>query len=135
KKNKILCWGTPNIKMDFTTTFNTAEFTAYAAMDDTAPRYLHIAGDSLSAHDFEILLSELDKKPYSLLRPGGIGFFNFVIAMTRFFDFKKTTLYPAWQGMQYMRDMMEGRAELNRHDNNRYRMDWTSMKQYLAENR
>lgn len=134
-KSKILCWGNPDVKMDFTTTFNIAEYTASVAVDENAPRYSHIAGATMSANDFKILLSELDQKPYKLLRPGGIGFFNFVIGIAKFLDFKKTDLYPAWQGMQYMRDMMEGRAELASHDNDRYQMDWTSMKQYLSSNR
>ena len=135
KKSKILCWGNPDIKMDFTTTFNIAEYAANAAMDANAPRYLQIAGESISANNIKILLSELDNKPYALLRPGGIGLFNFVIGVAKFLDFKKTDLYPAWQGMQYMRDMMEGRAELTTHDNNRYQMDWTNLKQYLLANR
>ncbi len=41
-------------------------------------------------------------------------------------------LYPAWQGMQYMRDMMEGRIKIQSYDNNRYpNMHWTTVKEFL----
>jgi len=133
KKSKILCWGNPDIKMDFSTTLNIAEYTANAAMDVNAPRYFRIAGATMSANDFQILLSEFYSKTYTLLRPGAIGFFNFVIAITKFLDFKKTELYPAWQGMPYMRDMMEGRTEFSKND--RYQMEWTGLKQNLISNR
>jgi hypothetical protein len=34
--------------------------------------------------------------------------------------------------MQYMRDMMEGRAVINSHDNDRYKnINWTSVKEFL----
>lgn len=40
---RILCWGDPDQLLDFTTIDNTAAFTAYAALDNDAPRYLRIA--------------------------------------------------------------------------------------------
>ena len=41
-------------------------------------------------------------------------------------------LYPAWQGMQHMRDMFDGRAKLEPLDNNRYPgMCWTIARDVL----
>jgi NmrA-like family len=133
KPKRILCWGNPNQLMELTTTHNIAEYTAQAAMDDTAPRYLKIAGGVLCCNDFVKLLSELTHHNYKLLRPGGIGLFNFVIKMTRFFSRSKSELYPPWQGMQYMRDMMEGRIDVQKNDNDRYaNINWTSVKDFLV---
>ncbi len=45
----------------------------------------------------------------------------------------KNELYPAWQGMQYMRNMMDKRATLNTINNNRYGdMKWTKVKDLLS---
>ena len=134
KQKRILCWGSPNQIIEFTTTDNVAEFTAEAAMDDSTPRYLRIAGDRLSCHDFVNLLTELTHKNYKIFRPGGISLLNFIIKVTRFFSPSKNELYPAWQGMQYMRDMMEGRIIFQKYDNNRYsKIKWTPVKEFLIK--
>jgi nucleoside-diphosphate-sugar epimerase len=134
KKQRILCWGNPNQIIEFTTTNNIAAFTAEAAMDNDTARYLRIAGDKLSCNDFVTLLSELTAKKYKLFRPGGIGFLNTVIKLTRFFSPSKNELYPAWQGMQYMRDMMEGRIIFQKYDNDKYpKIKWTTVKEFLIE--
>ena len=135
KRHRILCWGNPDQIIEFTTTFNVAEFTAKAAMDDETPRYLRIAGDRLSCNDFVKLMSEIDEAKYQLFRPGGIGLLNIVIKLTKFFSPSKNELYPVWQGMQYMRDMMEGRIIFQTYDNERYKnIKWTSVKDFLLEN-
>lgn len=133
KQKWILCWGNANQVLEFTTTDNVAEFTAAAAVDENTPRYLRIAGDRLSCNDFVKLLSEITTKKYKLFRPGGIRLLNFLIKMTRFFSPSEKELYPAWQGMQYMRDMMEGRIIFQKYDNDRYtNIKWTSVKEFLV---
>ncbi len=134
KQKRILCWGNPDQILEFTTTENTAEFTAAAAIDDNTPRYLRIAGDKLSCNDFVQLLTELTTKKYKIFRPGGIRLLNFLIRVTRFFSPSKNELYPAWQGMQYMRDIMEGRIIFQKYDNDRYsNIKWTSVKEFLVK--
>lgn len=133
KQQRILCWGNPDQLMEFTTTYNVAAFTAAAAMDDDTPRYLRIAGDRLSCNDFVQLMTTLRSKNYKIFRPGGIGLLNTVIKIARFFSPSPNELYPAWQGMQYMRDMMEGRIVFQKYDNDRYpNIRWTSVKAYLV---
>jgi nucleoside-diphosphate-sugar epimerase len=133
-KKRILCWGNPNQIMEFTTTENIAAFTAEVALDDATPRYMHIAGDRLSCNDFVQLLTSLTGETYKLFRPGGIGLLNFMINLTRFFSPGKNELYPAWQGMQYMRDMMEGRVIFKQYDNNKYpNIKWTLVKDFLSK--
>jgi uncharacterized protein YbjT (DUF2867 family) len=132
KQKKILCWGNANQILEFTTTSNVAEYTAAAALDENTPRYLRIAGDRLSCYDFVKLLTELTNKKYKLFRPGGISLLNFIIKVTRFFSPSEKELYPAWQGMQYMRDLMEGRIIFQKYDNDRYpEIKWTSVKEFL----
>ena len=135
KQNKILCWGNKYHILEFTTTFNVAEYTANVAIDNNSPRYLCIAGDTLSCDDFVNLLTKLSGKPYKILRPGGIGLLNILINVTRFFSPGKNELYPAWQGMQYMRDIMEGRAKTGTYDNDRYpNINWTKVEDFLLAN-
>lgn len=134
KVKRILYWGNPTIKMDLTTTFNVAEFTANVALDENTPRYLRIAGDSVNALDVQKIMSGITGLKFGLLRPGGIGLFNTIIKVAKFFGGNSPDLYPAWQGMQYMRDMMEGRAERNTHANDRYNnIHWTSVEEYLIQ--
>ncbi len=134
KQKRILCWGDANQLLEFTTTDNVAEFTAAAAMDDNTPRFLRIAGERLTCNDFVQLLSELTNNKYKILRPGGISLLNFLIKLTRFFSPSEKELYPAWQGMQYMRDLMEGRIVFQNYDNNRYPgIEWTSVKDFLIK--
>lgn len=131
-KNKILHWGSKDVLMDFTHTCNIASYTAKAAMDDHAPRYLKIAGERISPSQVADLMSSLTNSQFKLFRPGGIGLFNFVIKLTRFFSPSKNVLYPAWQGMQYMRDMMEGRIDVVQNDNARYKdVQWISLSDHL----
>ncbi len=134
KKKRILCWGDPNQIIEFTTTHNIAEFTAKVALDTNTPRYMRIAGDRLTCNGFVKVLTELTGKDYKLFRPGGIGLLNMIIKITRFFSPSPKELYPAWQGMQYMRDMMEGRVIFTAYDNNRYTgMRWTTVKDFLID--
>lgn len=124
--------GQSKSKLEFTTTYNVAEFTAEAAIDNETPRYLRIAGDVLSCNDFVELMTSLTSQKHKLLRPGGIKLLNSLIKVIRFFSPSEKELYPAWQGMQYMRDLMEGRIIIENHDNERYSdIRWTSVKDFL----
>lgn len=134
KQKRILCWGNANQILEFTTTENIAAFTAETALADNTERYIKIAGDKLSCNDFVKLLTELTTNKFKLFKPGGISLLNFMIKLTRFFSPSKNELYPAWQGMQYMRDMMEGRIVFQKYDNEKYAsINWTSVKAFLLK--
>jgi hypothetical protein len=134
KKRRILCWGNPDQIIEFTTTYNVAEFTANVVLDTNTPRYMSIAGDRLNCNDFVKLLTELTSEQYKLFRPGGIGLLNFLIKVAKFFSPSGNELYPAWQGMQYMRDMMEERIIFTSYDNDRYKnIHWKTAKEFLKE--
>ena len=128
----ILYWGDADQSIDFTTMDDTAEFTANVALDDSTPRFLRIAGDQISPRQIVEVVSEITGKKFSLFRAGGIGLINFITKIMKTFSPAQKDLYPIWQGMQYMRDMMEGRVKIDSYDNNRYSdIHWTSVKELL----
>ena len=132
KQKWILYWGNPDQDLDFTTMDDTAEFTANVALDDSTPRYLRIEGDQITARQMVKVMNDITGKEFSLFKAGGIGLINGIIKTMKFFSPAKKDLYPIWQGMQYMRDMMEGRVKINSYDNNRYEdIDWTKVKDLL----
>jgi uncharacterized protein YbjT (DUF2867 family) len=135
KQKWILYWGNPDQSIDFTTMNDTAEYTANVALDDTAPQFLRIAGDQMTPRQMVKVVSDVTGKEFSLFKAGGIGLINVIIKTMKFFSPAEKDLYPIWQGMQYMRDMMEGRVVIKTYDNNRYEgMNWTSVRELLTTN-
>ena len=119
--------------MDFTTIDDTAAFTASAALDPSAPRILRIAGDQVSARELTALVSEVTGKKFRLFRAGGLGMLGTVIKITRTVAPREKESFPAWQGMQYMRNMFDGRAKLEPLDNDRYPSTrWTTVRDVLS---
>jgi len=137
--NKILAWGNPDHSMPFTTIADTAVYTAHVALDPSTPRFLRIAGDQRSAREMQAVASKVTGKAYGLLLPGGLGLLGMIIKIARTIAPGKQELYPAWQGMQYMHNMLDERSVLKEVDNNRYAgMQWTTttdvLTAYLASN-
>jgi len=133
KLKRILYWGNADQPLDFTTIDDTAAFTARAALDPSTPRFLRIAGDQLSARELAAVVSEATKKDFRLLRAGGLGMLGTLIHAARAVAPGKQDLYPAWQGMQYMRNMFDGRAKLAPLDNDRYPgIRWTTARDVLS---
>jgi nucleoside-diphosphate-sugar epimerase len=122
---RVLCWGNPDQLMDFTTVDNVAAYTAFAAVDDKeAPRFLRISGQEISANGLAGTMSRLTGKPFRILKPGNLWLFGNIIKLTKAFSREEQTLYPAWQGMQYMHNMYEGSAKFSCLDNERYPLKW-----------
>ncbi len=117
---RIVYWGDADQPLDFTTIADTAEFTAAAALDDHTPRDLRIAGDTLSARGLREAASLATGKEFKLLRVGGLGMLDSMIKVTRTLMPAKNEVFPPWQGMQYLRNMLSGRAKLDPLDNDRY---------------
>jgi len=132
KFKRVLYWGSADRRMDFTTIENTAAFTACAALDASTPRFLHIAGDRISARELAAAASEVTGKQFRLFRAGGLGMLGALIRMARALAPGEKELYPAWQGMQYMRNMFDGRA-LAPLDNLRYPgILWSTVRDVLS---
>ena len=132
KLKRILYWGNADQRMDFTTMDDTAAFTANAALDPSTPRILRIAGDQVSARELTTIMSEVTGKKFRLFRAGGLGMLGALIKVARTVAPGEKEAYPAWQGMQYMRNMFEGLAKLEPLDNDRYpNMHWTTLRDVL----
>jgi hypothetical protein len=132
KQKKILYWGKVDHRMTFTTIADTAVFTAHAALDDSTPRYLRIAGEQLSPKEMQGVVSDVMGEKFGTIRPGGGGLLGMIIKIARTFSPAPNDLYPAWQGMQYMHNMIDERSNQPTLDNARYAMPWTKVKDVLT---
>jgi len=133
KWKRVLYWGDADQRMDFTTIDDTAAFTACAALDPSTPRFLRIAGDQPSARELTAVVSEVTGKEFRLFRAGGLGMLGTLIKVARTVAPGEKDLFPAWQGMQYMRNMFDGRAKLEPLDNDRYPgFRWTTARDVLS---
>jgi len=131
---RVLYWGSADQKMDFTTIADTAAFTARAALDIKSPRVLNICGARVSARDIAAAVGRVRGKRYGLLPAGTIGTLGLTIRVARkLAPGAEDEIYPAWQGMQYMRNLFAGEGVLDTpFDNDRYPgMVWTRLEDVL----
>lgn len=132
---KVLYWGSADQDMDFTTIADTAAFTARAALDADTPRILNICGARVSARDIAAAVGRIRSRRYGLIPAGTIGTLGLTIGIARkLAPGGPDEIYPAWQGMQYMRNLFAGEGVLDTpFDNDRYPdMVWTSLESVLA---
>jgi uncharacterized protein YbjT (DUF2867 family) len=133
KLRRVLYWESADQPLDFTTMDDTAAFTAAAALDPSTPRFLRIAGDTLNARGLAAVASEVTGERFRLLRAGGIGRLKGIIRIARAVAPQRDAVSPPWQGMQYLKDMFEGRATLAPLDDARYPgLRWTTVRDVLA---
>jgi hypothetical protein len=133
KRKLVLYWGNADHRLCFTTIVDTAAYTASAALDPSAPRFLRIAGDQLSPREIQKVATEVSGEKYRLFRTGGPGMLSALIRIARTLAPAENEIFPAWQGMQYMRNMIDERAKLNQVDNDRYPgMHWTTVRDVLS---
>ncbi len=133
KRKRIFFWGNADQVMDFTSVDDMASYTAFAALDPTTPRSLCIAGDRLSPRGLATLMTELSGQPYKLLRPAGLGVFGVMINVMKKLTPTTDELYPPWQGMQYLHNMLSGLAMHASLDNGRYPLArWMTARDVLA---
>ena len=125
----VLYWGSRDQPLDFTTRDDTATYTAAAALDDTAPRVLRIAGDTVSAAEIAAAMTTASGTTYRTVRAGSVrGLGRLVPLVRRAAPDKPDPVFPAWQGMQYLFDMFGGAVRLAPLDNDRYPdIRWTSL--------
>ena len=128
----VVYWGSADQSLDFTTMDDTAAFTAAAAMDPTTPRVLSVAGAVANARELRDIASAVTGKTFHLVKAGSVGRLDLLSRATRKLVPQNGEVFPAWQGMQYLRDMFEGDAKLTPYDNNRYPIAWTPLRDVLA---
>ena len=123
----------PDQPLDFTTIENTAAFTAAAALDPASPRYLRVAGETVSARGLARAAAEATGKEFRLLRAGSLHRLDTLIKVTQTLAPARGEVFPAWQGMQYLRNMFSGLPKLAPLDNARYPgIRWTPVREVLA---
>ncbi|GAA4459779.1 hypothetical protein GCM10023189_33920 [Nibrella saemangeumensis] len=133
KIKRVLYWGNADQPMDFTTLDNTAAFTAAAALDPDTPRFLRVAGEVASVRELRKAASAATGKLFHLFRAGGLGLLKAMITITRKVFPQKKEVFPPWQGMQYLHNMLSGLPKLEPLDNNRYPdIRWTPVREVLA---
>ena len=133
KRKRILYWENADQLMDFTTIDDTAVFTAKAALDNSTPRFLRVAGDQTSARGLAAAASEATGEEFKLFRAGGLGRLRMIIKVASTLFPSSGDLYPPWQGMQYLENMFGGKAKLERLDNRRYgKMKYTKARDVLG---
>lgn len=134
-KNKTIAYYTDKLdwKIDFTTIDDTAAFTASAALDDAAPRFLRIAGFQVSANDLAALSGRVFGEGFHLKDQGSLEQFAGYIKHVRSEHPEgEHQLYPQWQQMQYLYSMFA--AHHTALDNDRYPgMKWTTAEEILME--
>jgi uncharacterized protein YbjT (DUF2867 family) len=130
----VLYWGHADQPLDFTTRADTAAYTATAALDDTTPRRLRIAGDSLSAREIAATMTDLTGHRYRTLWAGTVPALAVMANTARLLAPQPAAVFPPWQGMAYMRDMFSGSARLDPVNNDRYPdLSWTSLRDRFAD--
>ncbi|SDX35415.1 NmrA family NAD(P)-binding protein [Hymenobacter psychrophilus] len=134
---RVLYWGSADQPLDFTTMVDTADFTAAAALDATTPRYLRIAGEVASIRQLKADATAATGRSFGLLRVGSLGLLGTLIKITKTLVPAEDDVFPPWQGMQYLHNMLSGQAKLTEPlDNARYpSIQWTPVRKVLAENR
>ncbi len=130
---RVLYWHDADQPLDFTAKDDVAACTAAVALDRSAPRLVRVAGDSASARDIALAMQELVGQRYRTQWVGSLGMIGAMIGAAKLFAPGKGELFPAWQGLQYVRDQFGGRAKLEPLDNDRYPdLTWTSIPTYLS---
>ncbi|KAK1060618.1 hypothetical protein LTR74_011751 [Friedmanniomyces endolithicus] len=129
-------FGSADQKLDFTTVPEVAAYTAAVAADPRpTPIILRIAGDSFSATDLAAVATRLRGQRYKTMWIGSVGFLRGLISILKFLiRGVEDTLLPAWQGMQYLENMVSGDGTLDPLDNDRYPdLTWTTVEKALRE--
>ncbi len=83
KFRHVVYWENADQPMDFTTTKDTAAYTAAAALDHNTPRVLRIAGEVATARDLAAIASSVTGERFKLVRAGGLRRMEKLIRLTR----------------------------------------------------
>lgn len=132
-RGRVLYWHDADQLLDFTTKDDTAAFTADVALDPDAPRYLEVAGSSVSARDLARTMTELTGRPFRATFAGPLGLLSGMARVGRAVSRDDEAPFPVWQGMQYLHSMFSGIGKLGPLDNDRYgQRHWTPVREVLA---
>ncbi len=112
-------WEDADWRIDFTTMADTAAFTAAAALDAGAPRWLRIASFQVSPRELVGLAAQAGRGPLALVRLGSRAELAAAIQQRRAANpAGEQQLYADWQQMQYLFSMFS--VQNSSLDNDRY---------------
>lgn len=133
KWNRVLYWENADQVLEFTSMDDVARFTAAAALDSKAPRFLRIAGDRLTARQLAMVTSDVLGRKFKPQWAGTVGTLGAMIEVMRKLMPAPNDPFPPWQGMQYSRSMFGGVGMVGVPDVDRYPgMKWTRVRDLLA---
>jgi hypothetical protein len=128
--HRVLHFGSADQEMDLTTMPDVAAYTAAVAVDPRpTPKFLRIAGDTFSPRELAGTMTKLRGQEYTTFWTGSLGFLDILIAVLKLvIGGTETKLFPPWQGMQYMANIVSGEGKLDPLDNDRYpELRWTTV--------
>ena len=134
-RHQVMYWGSPDQLLDFTAMEDVADFTAAAALDPASPRFLRVAGNAVNARDLAAAGSEVFGTPYEVARQGSLDDLADRIRAVRASDpASESSVFPPFQGMQYLHNMFSGKGKLDPLDNARYPdVRWTTIRALLKQ--
>ena len=118
QKREAYRWGDGTSEMQFTTYADTAAYTAAAALDDRpVPKFLFVAGDSLS---FDRLVKEVEAGLGASITVKYLGSFSELDTQIKTRHAAEPANIPAWLPLMYWRAMLNGSGKLGPLMNDRY---------------
>jgi pimeloyl-ACP methyl ester carboxylesterase/uncharacterized protein YbjT (DUF2867 family) len=132
QQQQVGYWEDADWKIDFTTMADTAAFTAAAALDAAAPRWLRIASFQHSPRELAVVASAAGRGAFEVVRLGSRQDLATAIAHARAANpAGEHELYANWQQMQYLLSMFS--VQNQPLDNARYPgLTWASAYATLA---
>ncbi|MGH9534413.1 MAG: NmrA family NAD(P)-binding protein [Terriglobales bacterium] len=121
KGHRVTHWGGADQPMQFTTMNDTAAFTAAAALDEKAPRYLRVAGDMISPRQLAATAESVIGERFEVVSAGTVEQLKAEIERQRAADPNQDkSVFPVWVQLQYSLSMVNGLAVHEPLDNGRY---------------
>ena len=108
QKKSVGHWGDPDHKIDFATMDDAAAYTAAAALDEAAPRALHIASFELSPRELVAAAKQATGQDFTLLPMGTVpSLLDYARHERAAHPEGEQDLNASWQGMQYLVSMLQ----------------------------
>ena len=132
QKKNVGYWDDPEWKVDFATMDDAAAYTAAAALDERAPRALHIASFQLSPRELVIAAKDATGQEFTLVSMGSVPDLAAYTQRERAAHPEgEHDLNASWQGMQYLVSMLQTHHQ--QLDNDRYPgLTWATPQTVLA---
>ena len=130
-KNKTINYfGSPTVKMEYTTWTDTAQYTAFAALDpNETPDALCIAGDKVNFLEITDVAKRITGAPFKAKQILPLWVLSRLVipALKLIVPGKPGEVYPMWQGLQYVQNQASGLCIMQTLDNGRYKMEWENI--------